>query len=177
MKKLFLLVALPLLFAGAMMAQEDTKMWAGGSLGYNSVSTNFMGSTFGQSFFFISPEFGYHLNSDWAVGGRLDFGFQTDKGGDNKETSNSITFAPFARYSLIKAGDLSVFGQGEIPIVFGDAPNTFGIRALPGVNYSLSSNINIQALLPSILAIETGDDVTMFKFLSGNALLGLMIKF
>ncbi len=181
MKKLFLMGAVALFFSGMATAQEDSKMWAAASLSFSSSSYGSGVST--NSLFGFSPEFGYNLNSEWAVGGRRDFAFASSKfdpgfgASSDKSTSTSTTFAPFARYSFIKSGDFSIFGQGEIPISFGDAPNTVGLRALPGVSYSLNNNFSIQALLPSILAFESGDNVTTFNFLSGGSAIGLVLKF
>lgn len=181
MKKFFLLSTVAFLFTGLVSAQDDTQMWAAASLSFSSSSYGSGVST--SSHFGFSPEFGYNINSEWAVGGRLDFAFGSSKFdpgfgvSSDKSTTTSTTFAPFARYSFIKSGDFSIFGQGEIPISFGDAPNTVGLRALPGVSYSLKNNFSIQALLPSILAFESGDNVTTFNFLSGGSSIGLVLKF
>lgn len=181
MKKLFLLGAVALFFSGMASAQDDSKMWAAASISFSSASYGSGVST--SSIFGFAPEFGYNLNSEWAVGGRLGFDFGSSKYdpgfgfGSDKSNTTATTFAPFARYTFIRSGNFSIFGQGEIPIVFGDAPNTVGIRALPGVSYSLNENFSIQALLPSVLALETGDDVTTFNFLSGGSTIGLVLKF
>lgn len=181
MKKLFLLSAIALFFTGMVSAQDDSKMWAAASISFSSSS--YGSGTNTSSLFGFAPEFGYNLNSEWAVGGRLGFAFGSEKFdggpflGSEKTNYTSTTFAPFARYTFIRGGDFSIFGQGEIPIVFGDAPNTVGIRALPGVSYSLNENFSIQALLPSVLALESGDNVTTFNFLSGGSAIGFVFKF
>lgn len=178
MKKLLLLGAVALFFSGMATAQDDSKMWVGGSLAITSYSID---SDNGSSSFSIIPEFGYHLNSEWAVGGRIGINSNGTKVAGSKTSVNTTTLAPFARYTFSQMGDFSFFGQGELPLSFKDGNNTIGLRVLPGLTYSMG-NWGIQAYLPAILSFESGDGYSNFalrantNFLSGSSV-GLIYKF
>ena len=177
MKKLLLLASVAFFFTGIVSAQ----MWAGGSLSINSTTNTSGANDVTTSTFSIIPEFGYHLTSEWAVGGRLGITSTGTKSQGVKVSQSTTTFAPFARYTFSQMGDFSFFGQGEIPLSFSDGNNTVGLRVLPGVTYSMGS-FGIQAYLPTMLAFESGDGYTNFSLrantnlLSGSSI-GFIYKF
>ncbi len=176
MKKLLLLSAVALFFSGMVSAQDDSQtnadsqMWLGGSL---SITDDNSSSTFT-----IAPEFGYNLNNDWSIGGRLGIGSINPESGKSYTVT---TLTPFTRYTFSQKGDFSFFGQGELPLSFKDGNNTIGLRVLPGLTYSMG-NWGIQAYLPAILSFESGDGYSNFalrantNFLSGSSV-GLIYKF
>lgn len=180
MKKLLLLSAVALFFSGMVSAQDDSKMWVGGSLAIGSQKAGDVTKTA----FGFAPEFGYNLNSEWAVGGRLGIISTTTKIDGTKidnQSSSSTAFTPFVRYTFSQMGDFSFFGQGEIPLTFSDGNDTVGLKFLPGVTYSMG-NWGIQALLPAMLAFESGDGYTDFGIsvntnILNNSSLGLIYKF
>ncbi len=93
--------------------------------------------------FGIAPEIGYFLSDDMAVGAVLGFGSYTPDGGD---ATTSFRISPYLRYFILKEGNFSLYGQGQIDYIgVSDYSNTFGINIMPGIAYNLSSKFSINA--------------------------------
>lgn len=86
MKKILLLVVV--VMAALSATAQDMYLGGGISLWRND--------DLDKTSFSISPDFGYNLNSRWAVGGALGFAHSYDEG----ESHNSFALAPYARFSF-----------------------------------------------------------------------------
>ncbi len=138
-----MLASFVLLVAGVSFAQEEaeTKMWVGGSFSVNntSVTTDIA----------FNPEFGIFLNDSWAVGGKLNVGHDTNSG------TTSSALVPYARYSILKLGKVTLFGQGELYIGLSNN-NITELRVLPVLTYPVYKNFGLTATLPSVLRVGDG---------------------
>jgi hypothetical protein len=170
MKRILFSIALISILAVSATAQEGT-MWIGGTINISSNTTNDMTSSSTT----IMPEFGYNLDMNWAIGGRLGFNTSKDEQavGTNKTTTTSIV--PFARYTFGNLGNFKIFGQGELPINFyggefadgtsKDNSNSFGLRVRPGLSYSFNDNWGFNMLMPSVFAFTSNsNDSSAFHF-------------
>lgn len=149
------------------------QLYAGGSLGYQSsgVSTASGSTTVnGKSTTAItlSPEVGYYLNQNLAVGISLSFlsNSVTTPIGTTSSTidlSNTYMFTPYARYHVLRSGSFSFFGEGSIgiggqvsqttkgnTIDKGPSVGTFALAVSPGISYDLSEKFCLIAKLGNI---------------------------
>lgn len=100
MKKI-LLVVVVLFTALAAQAQE---MYLGGGI---SLWRN---TDIDKTSFSITPDFGYNLNSKWAIGGELALAFNGYDGIYEAKTT-SFALAPYARYSFYENKIVRLFLQ------------------------------------------------------------------
>ncbi|WP_010664388.1 outer membrane beta-barrel protein [Marinilabilia salmonicolor] len=170
MKRIVFSITFTLIMFISASAQEGT-MWLGGTINISSNTSNDLTTSRTT----LMPEFGYNLNSSWAIGGRL--GFSTlkdeDPAGTQKNTTTSII--PFARYSFANLGNFKIFGQGELPLNFYggefadgtsmDSSNSIGLRVRPGITYAFNENWGFNMLMPSVFAFtSSSNDTSSFKF-------------
>jgi len=150
------------------------QFFVGGGLGvYSSSSATTFGSTtyddsksFSLDFY---PKVGYFMTKKFALGLGLGIGTskytQFSSNGDETITkSNYWDIAPFARFYFKKIGDFSFFGEGELsfgnnkvkheyPGGYSDSEDkSFNIseRISPGISYSLTEKIELEAILGGI---------------------------
>lgn len=182
MKKLFSLIAV------AFVAMSvNAQVYVGGSLGIDAWSSQ-KNSNYGdrsETTFSILPEVGYNLNDEWAVGTVI--GYVSDKWvGVNGISESAFTFNPYARYTYLKAGKVSLFVDGGVDFTTAskDDWNELAIGLKPGLAVSLSDNISFVSHLGFIgydVYNPDGDDNNTSKFgldLSGNNLtFGLYFNF
>lgn len=95
--------------------------------------------------FSISPEFGYNLNSQWAVGGSLFFSHEENDPGNNV---NSFALAPYARYSFYENKVIRLFldmgfGFSTTKVKHEDSYNGFEIGVKPGVAIKLNEKFSL----------------------------------
>lgn len=137
MKKILTLILLAF-----MSMTASAQSYLGGSLGlgydFDSKSVNFT----------LSPEFGYNLNSKWAVGGTLTYSYQ------GEQEVNIFALQPYARYTFAKVADnkLHFFcdgtvGFGLIAAKHEDTGALWQIGFRPGMSYSLNNHWSIVAHL------------------------------
>lgn len=111
----------------------------------------------------ILPEVGYNLSDTWAIGTVIgwDYYHQHDA------SLNLVKFDPYARYSFVKAGNLSLFVDGGIDLGFGkakvggessDTAVTYGIGFKPGVSYALSDKCSLVAHFGFLGYLDGNDD-------------------
>lgn len=125
MKKLVTVIALALICSGAYAQFNKGRYLVGGNVGFaaytgktktdNSTSTTSHSTTFN-----LSPDVGYFVIDNLAVGAGLSLRTSSTKGdgGDNsKDTDTDFTLTPFARYYL----DQGIFFQGQVG--FGSGSN------------------------------------------------------
>lgn len=131
MKKV-LFAAFLLVSSNAIFAQVDQGQWlAGGSAGFNHSS---QGDT-KHTTIMVSPDLGYFVINQLAVGLRPEFGYMKTKTKVGTVTtsgsSTAFTLAPFVRYYFMPSG--------EKINVFGDASYGFGSSKVKGGS-SVSGN-------------------------------------
>ena len=180
MKKLFSLIAV------AFVAMSvNAQVYVGGSLGINAWSSQKNAGDRSETTFTILPEVGYNLNDEWAVGTVI--GYVSDKWvGVNGISESAFTFNPYARYTYLKAGKVSLFVDGGVDFTTASKAdwNELAIGLKPGLAVSLSDNISFVSHLGFIgydVLNPDGDDNNISKFgldLSGNNLtFGLYFNF
>ncbi len=134
MKKVFLTLALMLT---TMLA--SAQFYVGGGISYCKTEIKNVEA----SEFTFTPEMGYVINSNWAVGAVLDIDWV-------KDTSTTIAVSPYARYTFLRAGNFSFFADGVLQIGSidpkeGDSQFCWGIGVKPGIDYSLTEHFSITA--------------------------------
>ena len=180
MKKLFSLIAV------AFVAMSvNAQVYVGGSLGIDAWSSQKNAGDRSETTFTILPEVGYNLNDEWAVGTVI--GYVSDKWvGVNGISESAFTFNPYARYTYLKAGKVSLFVDGGVDFTTASKAdwNELAIGLKPGLAVSLSDNISFVSHLGFIgydVYNPDGDDNNISKFgldLSGNNLtFGLYFNF
>jgi hypothetical protein len=127
MKKIITVLAFALICSGAFAQFNQGRYLVGGSLGFSTTTSKSKtdNSTNTQSHstsFFLSPNVGYFVIDNLAVGAGLGLSVGTSKGDGNntsKNTSTSVTLSPFVRYYL----DQGIFFQGQVG--FGSSSNKY----------------------------------------------------
>jgi hypothetical protein len=117
MKKLFTAFAFVLIASGAFAQFNQGRYLVGGSLGFSAVThksdNGTTTTTTGKSTSFsLSPDVGYFVIDNLAVGASLSLATSSYKsdGSSDKSNSSSVTIAPFVRYYL----DPGIFFQGFV---------------------------------------------------------------
>lgn len=132
MKKFLLIAVMAVL--GAVSAQAQVRLGGEVSVWYNSDAEN-------TSYTFM-PEIGYKLNNKWEVGTHIGFSGNSDQEGLN------FKLAPFARYTFLRAGMFSMFGEGGFTVATQKHHDTaFNIGLRPGIDVELSEHWSLEAHL------------------------------
>lgn len=134
MKKVFLTLAL---MVTTMVA--SAQFYVGGGIGYSKTKAGDIESTV----FSITPEIGYVLNEDWAIGATLGFENQED-------VSKTFAIEPYVRYTLFKAGGFSLFadgcvGFGTVKPEGGDNSTIWSVGVQPGISYKINKDFSVCA--------------------------------
>jgi len=144
--RIFSIVALVVASASAAQSQtEQGRFLIGGNAGFNNRSVNGNGITT----FNMSPNVGYFIIDNLAIGAQLQLTVRSGEGDSIDETSFGLT--PFVRYYFADAGPARFFGQGRIgfgSVEFAnnaDSYFTFGLGA--GVDFFLNDNVALEAFL------------------------------
>ena len=163
----------------------NAQVYVGGSLGIDAWSSQKNAGDRSETTFTILPEVGYNLNDEWAVGTVI--GYVSDKWvGVNGISESAFTFNPYARYTYLKAGKVSLFVDGGVDFTTASKAdwNELAIGLKPGLAVSLSDNISFVSHLGFIgydVLNPDGDDNNTSKFgldLDGNNLtFGLYFNF
>ncbi len=142
MKKFLLIAVMAVL--GAVSAQAQVRLGGEVAVWYNSNSEN--------TSYTIMPEIGYKLNNQWEVGTHIGFSGNSDQEGLN------FKLAPFARYTFLRAGIFSMFGEGGFTVATAKHKDTaFKIGLRPGVDVELSEHWSLEAHL-GFLGFAANDD-------------------
>ena len=157
----FLLIALFSIFYVSLNAQN----FVGGNFGLNTTggSTSNGTSTTDKpsSYSFdLTPKAGMFLYEKLAVGAALDISFSGTKTPGNVVTtykSSTIGLIPFFRYYAITLDKFSVFGQGNIGLLFSNSTTKVGgtstegpkttrvyINVMPGLAYDLTERLSLE---------------------------------
>lgn len=147
MKKLFLMAAMMVATLAA-----SAQVYVGGGLGLGSSKADYDGAE-ATTTFRITPEIGYHLDDNWAVGIALGYGHS--KTGDVKTDIFSIE--PYARYTFVKWNDVGLFIEGGLgyshakeseemttggkTIEVSEKTNEFYIGVRPGLSIALNNKL------------------------------------
>ncbi len=138
MKKIFASLA-AVLVSVAMSAQ----IYVGGGLNF---SDKYNG---GEAGIKLSPEVGYVLNENLAIGGVLDFEV-ADFGAFDEF---NLDIAPYARYTFYKAGNFSIFADGSVDFNYNGGASEFtwkGVFVKPGVSYAINEKFSLAAHMGQI---------------------------
>lgn len=136
MKRTMAVLFAALMAAAAVSAQETAgkRFMAGGTLGlmwYQDIGVEFT----------LSPEATYTLNEKWGVGMGIDLGLN---GGDGA-MSYAVSFNPYARYSLLKAGQFSLFLDMGFALGGRDGMFTANVGVSPGVMWEVTERVTLLA--------------------------------
>ncbi|NHB69459.1 outer membrane beta-barrel protein [Perlabentimonas gracilis] len=156
------IISVLLLMVSAMAIGQNSNMWAGGSLAFSNENND---GTKGSVFTFM-PQLGYIVNDNFTVGGAIGFSsVGTKLNNGDKNTDNTLSIVPFARYSVINLEKISIFAQGELPLHFysgtnydgssKNSQNSIGIAVRPGLSYSFNERWGANLLMPSIFSFIT----------------------
>ena len=171
------------LMAVTMNAQNN--MYVGGSLGYSTRSYD--GSTLDTQFSLI-PEFGVQFNENMGVGVELGYSSDKDESTANLTTTTStFKFSPYFRYTAIKMGNLSFFGDGKFSYSTSKTENKtnngnttdqtvngWGLYVQPGMAYSLNDKFSLVAKFGNIIGYSSSKpDVSGAKSTNRFQLLNL----
>jgi hypothetical protein len=118
MKKIVTLFAFALICSGAFAQFNQGRYLVGGSLGFSattgkSKTDNATNTNSHTTTIFVSPDAGYFIMDNLAVGAGLSLTSSTEKGDGTynyKQTTTMFTLSPFARYYL----DQGIFFQGQV---------------------------------------------------------------
>ncbi len=168
MKKFLLTVCVALLGLTA-----SAQVYVGGEVGlwrdYDANKTSFS----------LIPEIGYKVSDSWALG--VSLGYVHDY--NNNVKSNGFTINPYARYSFVEFGPVSLFLDGgfglstyKVKVGDGkssDARNCWEIGIKPGVKVSLAKNIDFVAHV-GFLGYRDRDDESIISY--GNSGFGFQLS-
>lgn len=160
------------LIATAMMAfatMANAQLYVGGSLGINNNNSKEIdnGKTElnpSSTSIGISPEVGFFLSDNFAVGAYINTNFTFNNNRDTatvvKTNTTSWGITPYARWYAIQSDKFGVFLEGQLFFmhqggktkaggVTADAPktNSFGLQIVPGLSYNLTDNLQLQMRL------------------------------
>jgi hypothetical protein len=128
-------------------------MMVGGSVSLTSSSRE-SGSVNDASSFEFSPEFGYFISDNFAIGASLSFGSSRNGTGNAKTTGSSFGIGPFARYYLFTSNEkFGFFGHAKLNFQTGrtDPPlnevvksQTISFTLQPGAAYFFNEHWAIE---------------------------------
>ncbi|MFO7657487.1 MAG: outer membrane beta-barrel protein [Bacteroidales bacterium] len=199
MKKL---IFLSILLVGMTSFCLNAQLFVGGNIGLNTSGgkTDNDGEvdkgtkTLGVD---INPMFGYYLNENMAAGFKLILSMDRtvtppyfEDGDETIYTVSSFGLAPFLRYHFIRFGKFSVFGQGQLSVVFGSGKTkigdntnedpkvtSIGISVFPGLSFDISDNFSLETSLNAFglgySISQTNNENTNIKTTNSSGYLGL----
>ena len=143
------------LVAVAMATTMNAQWYAGGGVGFQSVSYD--GNS--ETQFTILPEIGYNLDDKMAVGATFGYG---EVSNDHHKTKTFIV-APYLRYKLLEFDKVNFFVDGGIAYRSVDYEsyknNTFQIGVKPGVAVNLNDKLSFVSHF-GFLGYQTSKDDT-----------------
>jgi hypothetical protein len=118
------------------------------------------------------PEVGYSVSDRWAFGGVLGF---TRKEVNDKTTTKTVEFSPYARFSFYRSELVHLFVEGGFTaysskVGSADAETTFSMGFRPGVSLDLSRNVSLVAKFGFLGYRDYGDEDAYGFLLDGNGL-------
>lgn len=159
MKKMLLTL---LVAVSALVANAQT--YVGGEVGLwrnnNAHSTDFV----------IQPEVGCQLSDRWSIG--MNVGFAHSSKDDNKV--NGFIIAPYARYTYLKLGAVSLFLDGGFGFNtyrwkgYDESCNAWQVGVTPGISVRIAKNFNFIAHVgflgyrDSDVLLDNGESLSAF---------------
>ena len=158
------LIALFSFFYVSLTAQ----IFVGGNIGFHTSGGSFYNGTITTDKpttynFNVSPKVGKFLYEKLAVGAALDISFAGSKTPGNTEIiskTSTVGLVPFLRYYAIKLNKFSVFGQGNLGLIFSNSTRKEGgvltdepkttmlyLNIFPGLAYDLSDKLSLETSL------------------------------
>ena len=169
MKKFYLtLVAL------VMTVAASAQGYVGGEVGFwRNTDDN-------HTTFTLVPQIGYNISDKWAIGTEIGYAHDYSDGWK----TNAFEIAPYARYTVAKAGPVSFFLDGGFGFATAkakydgkyvehesDSFNAWQIGITPGVKVSLAKNVDFIASV-GFLGYRDNDDIELENAASYNSPFG-----
>ena len=177
MKKLLLLAGIALFGLNA-NAQEENKglegtWWAAGQVAFGSTETGNVKTTSST----ILPIVGYFVAPTTTVGVGVGYlGSKSEAGSLTTSETSAIVIKPLARKYWNVSGNLYLFGQAALPLIFGndkvgDVKTTdIALEFAPGFDYIINSWMTVETSF-TIFSVgysatnpDVGDDTKSFNF-------------
>jgi len=141
MKKLIFSLVLLVMFIGNLTAQESSEgfkgtWWALGQFEFVSDEATEIDA------FVILPVVGTFVSPTVTVG--LGAGYQSIKIG-GADAEGSFILQPLARKYWSISDNFFVFGQADIPLIFGDGYTGYGFNLRPGIDYFVTKKLTLEA--------------------------------
>jgi len=176
MKHILFTAFLTALVSSLALAQtEQSSKFIGGAF---QVSTESSSEGSSVTSFGISPEFGYFIKDQWAIGSGLGFSVY-----DRDETTFTFSISPFTRYYVpVVAEKFFIYGEAELEAAFGSERSFFGLHAKPGFAFFPTKRWSIEldfSLLDFSINNPEGEDnnTTSFSFGVSTFPTSLGVKF
>ncbi len=121
-----------------------------------------------ETVFKLMPEIGYNLNDEWAIGTVI--GYESDKVNGVQNTSESaFSIAPYARYTYLKSGKVSLFVDGGLAFTSASKADwtSISVGFQPGLAVSLTDKLSFVSHIAFIGWQQynpDGDDNNVSKF-------------
>lgn len=166
------------LMAIALGVCAHAQAYVGGTLGLDVIRMHEDGEgSLTQKTFAISPDFGYKLNQNWAIGATLSYAFS--KAGD--ADVDQFCVMPYVRATFARAGIVDFFGELAVGYAHqssGDEGVSGTVSALrPGMAINFNDNFALLART-NLLRYEYWDGLGIFEFALNNSLeLGFRYSF
>ena len=165
MNKAFILLFAFLVITTWVFGQTSAgSMMVGGSIEFSSTSREGGNANDGSSFGF-SPDFGYFISDNFAVGASLSLGSSRSGTGNAETTSNYFGIGPFARYYLFTSNEqFGFFGQAKLnfrtgrtdpPFVEVSKNQSLSFALQPGVAYFLNEHWAIELYFEGFVVSST----------------------
>lgn len=181
MKK-FVLGVLMLVSTVSVQAQ----FYAGGMLGVSINSIKLQGESSTTQTYGIAPEFGYNINSVWAMGVSLGAAY-TSVGGDEGNDFTVFSVSPYVRATFAHVNRAHFFADAAFSYAntkehtFHTHTDGWGVGLCPGVLIDLSKNLQLVARTTLVQYSESGKKPYKVKqtgfFIGNNLELGVQFNF
>jgi hypothetical protein len=143
MKKLFLLSVIAVLTLTSTMAQEEESKglqgawWGMGQFEFSDDETT--------STFTLLPVVGNFISPSVTIG--LGAGYTSTKydDGEYDETDDAFILMPLVRKYWGISDKFYLFGQADVPLIFGDGYTAYGFNLSPGIDYFIGGQFTIEA--------------------------------
>ncbi len=163
----------------------NAQVYVGGSLAFESWSSQKLAGDKSETVFKLLPEIGYNLSDEWAIGTVI--GYQSDKfHGVEGVSETAFSFEPYVRYTFANVGKLNFFVDGGLGFTSATKLDWSDLYVgfKPGVAVNLADNVSFVTHLGFVGFEEynpDGDDNNVTKFgldFSGsNLTFGLYFSF
>jgi hypothetical protein len=116
----------------------------------------------------LSPEAGYWLNENWAVGGIVDITAQ--------DSYDACILKPYVRYAFMQIGTVTAVAEAFAPIGVDDDDFIVGATVGPAILIPFTDKCSFTTRLGS-LGIIAGSDYNNFRLIAGPVSFGFTYSF